>query len=115
MTSIFSKIINREAPAEILYQDELVTAFKDINPLAPVHILVVPNEEIPTTNDLTEEDEQLAGRMVRIAAVLAIQEGIAEDGYRLIINCNRHGGQIVHHLHLHLIGGNPLGPIANRR
>jgi histidine triad (HIT) family protein len=115
MTSIFSKIINREAPAEILYQDELVTAFRDINPLAPVHILVVPNEEIPTTNDLTEEDERLAGRMVRIAAVLASQEGIAEDGYRLIINCNRHGGQIVRHLHLHLIGGSPLGPMVMRR
>jgi len=115
MTSIFSKIINREAPAEILYQDELVTAFRDINPLAPVHILVVPNEEIPTTNDLKEEDERLAGRMVRIAAVLASQEGIAEDGYRLIINCNRHGGQIVHHLHLHLIGGNPLGTMVMRR
>jgi histidine triad (HIT) family protein len=115
MTSIFSKIINREAPAEILYQDELVTAFRDINPLAPVHILVVPNEEIPTTNDLTEEDERLAGRMVRIAAVLASQEGIAEDGYRLIINCNRHGGQIVRHLHLHLIGGSLLGPMVMRR
>ena len=111
MPSIFSKIINREAPAEILYQDELVTAFRDINPLAPVHILVVPNAEIRTSNDLTEEDERLAGRMVRIAALLASQEGIAEDGYRLIINCNPHGGQIVYHLHLHLIGGNPLGPM----
>jgi len=112
MTSLFSKIINGEAPAEILYQDELVTAFRDINPQAPVHILVVPNVEIRTSNDLTEQDEQLAGRMVRIATILARKEGIAEDGYRLIINCNRHGGQVIYHLHLHLLGGNPLGPMV---
>jgi len=112
MTSIFSKIINGEAPAEILYQDELVTAFRDINPQAPVHILVVPNVEIRTSNDLTVQDEQLVGRMVRIAATLAREEGIAEDGYRLIINCNRHGGQVIYHLHLHLLGGNPLGPMV---
>lgn len=112
MTSLFSKIINGEAPAEILYQDELVTAFRDINPQAPVHILVVPNVEIRTSNDLTEQDEQLAGRMVRIAAILAREEGIAEDGYRLIINCNQHGGQVIYHLHLHLLGGNPLGPMV---
>ena len=112
MTSPFSKIINGEAPTEILYQDELVTAFRDINPQAPVHILVVPNVEIRTSNDLTVQDEQLAGRMVRIAAMLAREEGIAEDGYRLIINCNRHGGQVIYHLHLHLLGGNPLGPMV---
>jgi len=112
MTSPFSKIINGEAPAEILYQDELVTAFRDINPQAPVHILVVPNVEIRTSNDLTVQDEQLVGRMVRIAATLAREEGIAEDGYRLIINCNRHGGQVIYHLHLHLLGGNPLGPMV---
>ena len=112
MTSPFSKIINGEAPTEILYQDELVTAFRDINPQAPVHILVVPNVEIRTPNDLTVQDEQLAGRMVRIAAMLAREEGIAEDGYRLIINCNRHGGQVIYHLHLHLLGGNPLGPMV---
>jgi len=112
MTSLFSKIINGEAPAEILYQDELVTAFRDINPQAPVHILVVPNVEIRTSNDLTVQDEQLVGRMVRIAATLAREEGIAEDGYRLIINCNRHGGQVIYHLHLHLLGGNPLGPMV---
>jgi histidine triad (HIT) family protein len=114
MTTIFSKIIQGEIPADIVYQDEMVTAFRDINPAAPIHILIVPNEEIPTANDLTAEDEQLAGHMLLTAAKLAAREGIAEDGYRLIINCNRHGGQEVFHLHLHLIGGRPLGPMVAR-
>lgn len=114
MATIFSKIVLGESPAEILYQDELVTAFKDINPLAPVHILIIPNEEIATVNDLDDKDELIAGRMVLVAGKLAGQLGIAEDGYRLIINCNRHGGQHVYHLHLHLIGGRPLGPMLLR-
>jgi histidine triad (HIT) family protein len=114
MATIFSRIISRESPAEILYQDEKVTAFRDINPVAPVHILIVPNREIATANDLQEEDESLAGRMLLVAAKLAAEEGIAEGGYRLIINCNEHGGQVIYHLHLHLIGGRPLGPMVNR-
>ena len=114
MATIFSKIIGRESPAEILYQDDKVTAFRDINPAAPVHILIVPNREIATVNDLQEEDESLAGRMLLVAAKLAAEEGIAEDGYRLIINCNQHGGQVIYHLHLHLIGGRALGPMVNR-
>lgn len=114
MTTVFSKIVSGESPTEILYQDELVTAFKDINPAAPVHILIVPNREIATVNDLRAEDEPVAGRMMIVAARLAREAGIAQDGYRLIINCNRHGGQVVYHLHLHLIGGRPLGPMILR-
>jgi histidine triad (HIT) family protein len=80
-----------------------------------VHILIVPNKVIATVNDLTEEDEQIAGRMLLVAKKVAEQEGIAEDGYRLIINCNEHGGQEVLHLHMHLLGGRPLGPMVARR
>lgn len=114
MTTIFSKIIRGESPADIVYQDELVTAFRDIRPAAPVHILIVPNKIIPTVNDLQDADEALAGRMLLVAARLAKQEGIAENGYRLIINCNRHGRQDVYHLHMHLVGGRLLGPMIAR-
>jgi histidine triad (HIT) family protein len=113
--TIFSKIIRKEIPAEILYQDELVTAFRDINPQAPTHILLIPNKLIPTANDVAAEDEVTLGRMITVAAKLAAQEGIAADGYRLMINCNRHGGQEVYHLHMHLLGGRPLGPMLARR
>jgi histidine triad (HIT) family protein len=114
MTSIFSKIIKGEVPADIVYEDDLVTAFRDINPLAPVHILIVPNREIRSVNDLTADEETLAGRMILVAAKVARQEGIDESGYRLVANCNRDGGQVVYHLHLHLIGGRALGPIVTR-
>jgi histidine triad (HIT) family protein len=115
MSTIFAKIIAGEIPADVVYQDELVTAFRDINPQAPTHILIVPNKEIATVNDLTEADEQVAGRLLLVAGKLAAQEGIAADGYRLMINCNQHGGQEVFHLHLHLLGGRPLGPMLARR
>ncbi len=115
MSTIFAKIIAGEIPADVVYQDELVTAFRDINPQAPTHILIVPNKEIATVNDLTEGDEQIAGRLLLVASKLAAQEGIAADGYRLMINCNQHGGQEVFHLHLHLLGGRPLGPMLARR
>ena len=115
MTDLFLKIIRGELPGDILYQDELVTAFRDIHPAASTHILVVPNKYIATVNDLTAEDEQIAGRMLLVAKELAEAEGVAEDGYRLIINCNHHGGQEVYHLHLHLIGGRPLGPMILRQ
>lgn len=114
MSTIFSKIINGEAPADIVYRDERVTAFRDINPAAPTHILVVPNKFIPTVNDLEEADAALVGHMVLVAKQLAAEEGISDQGYRLIINCNRDGGQVVFHLHLHLIGGRPLGPMVRR-
>ncbi len=114
MTTIFAKIIAGEIPADIVYQDELVTAFRDVHPQAPTHILIVPNKEIGTVNDLTAEDEQIAGRLLLVAKKLAADEGIAEDGYRLMINCNAHGGQEVFHLHMHLLGGRPLGPMLRR-
>lgn len=109
--TIFSKIIRREIAAEILYQDELVTAFRDIAPQAPSHILIIPNKLIATTNEVSVEDEPALGRMIRIAAQLAKQEGIDQTGYRLSINCNRDAGQEVYHLHMHLLGGRPLGPL----
>ncbi|MGL5291366.1 MAG: purine nucleoside phosphoramidase [Vibrionaceae bacterium] len=109
--TIFGKIIRKEIPSQLLYQDELVTAFRDITPRAPTHILIVPNKLIATVNDVTAEDEQALGRLFVVASKLAAQEGIAQDGYRLIVNCNRHGGQEVYHLHMHLLGGRPLGGI----
>ena len=111
--TIFSKIIRREIPADIVYQDELVTAFRDISPKAPTHVLIVPNILIPTANDVSGAHEQAMGRMFTVAAKIAKKEGIAEDGYRLIVNCNRHGGQEVYHIHMHLVGGCPLGPMLS--
>lgn len=109
MATIFTKIINRDIPASIVFENDKVIAFKDINPQAPVHILVVPKKEIPTLNDITSEDSEYI-----IAMYLAIKEitkelNISEDGYRIITNCNSHGGQEVFHLHFHLLGGKPLG------
>ena len=112
--TIFSKIIRREIPADILYQDDLVTAFRDINPQAPSHILIIPNKLIPTANDVTPQDEPALGRMLTVAAKIAKDEGIANDGYRLIMNCNAHAGQEVYHIHLHILGGRPLGPMLAR-
>ncbi|NOH81966.1 purine nucleoside phosphoramidase [Vibrio sp. RE86] len=109
--TIFSKIIRKEIPADVVYQDDLVTAFRDINPRAPSHILIIPNTLIPTVNDITDEDELVMGRMFTVARKLAKEEGIDEDGYRLIVNCNSHGGQEVYHIHMHLVGGRPLGPM----
>lgn len=113
--TIFSKIIRREIPSDIVYQDDLVTAFRDINPQAPTHILIVTNKLISTANDVTAADELALGRLFTVAAKIAQAEGIAEDGYRLLVNCNRHGGQEVYHLHMHLLGGRPLGPMLARR
>jgi histidine triad (HIT) family protein len=114
VSTVFSKIIRGEIPSEIVWKDERVTAFRDIRPAAPVHILVVPNEEIPTANDLHDGHESLAGHLLLVARELAAREGIAKSGYRLIINCNEHGGQEIPHLHVHLIGGRPLGPMILR-
>lgn len=108
--TIFGKIIRREIPTEILYQDELVTAFRDISPQAPTHILIVPNQPVPTVDDVTEEDEPALGRMFSVARELAAREGLSQ-GYRLIVNCKEHAGQEVFHLHMHLLGGRPLGPM----
>ena len=112
--TLFSKIVRKEIPADVVYQDDLVTAFRDINPQAPTHLLVVPNRVIPTLDDATADDEAVLGRMLRVAADLARSEGIAEEGYRVMINCRDFGGQEVYHLHLHLLGGRPLGPMLAR-
>ena len=113
--TLFARIVRREIPANIVYQDDLVTAFRDIHPLTPVHVLVVPNRVIPTLADVTPEDGAVLGRMLRVAADIAVTEGIAGDGYRVIINCRDHGGQEIHHVHLHLLGGRPVGPMVTRR
>jgi len=112
--TIFSKIIRREIATELLYQDELVTAFRDIHPRAPTHILIVPNVLIPTVNDVEPQHELALGRMFTVARKLAADAGISEKGYRLIMNCNSHGGQEVYHIHMHLVGGQPLGPMLAR-
>ena len=109
--TLFSKIIRKEISADIVYQDDLVTAFRDISPQAPTHILIVPNKVIPPADDVSGEDEPALGRMFTVAAKLARDEGVAEDGYRLIVNCRDHAGQEVYHLHMHLVGGRPLGPM----
>jgi len=105
---LFCKIIAGEIPSEKVYEDQRVTAFRDINPVAPTHILIVPNEHIASVNELTAEDEALVGHLFTTAKALAQQEGIAESGYRLIINTGPDGGQEVYHLHLHLIGGHKM-------
>ncbi len=112
--TIFGKIVRGEAPADIVFQDDRVTAFRDITPQAPTHILIVPNKAIATVNDVKPEDEETLGHMFVVAARLAEEEGIADDGYRLIVNCNRDGGQIVFHLHMHLLGGRPIGRMVAR-
>ncbi len=115
MPTIFSKIIAREIPAEIVYQDDRVTAFKDIRPAAPVHILIVPNKEIATVDDVTVEDEALLGHLFVVARQVARDLGISERGYRLLVNCKADGGQEVFHLHMHLLGGRNLGPMLAKR
>ena len=112
--TIFARIIQGEIPADIVYQDDLVTAFRDIAPQAPVHILIVPNAAIATAQDVQAPDELALGRMFTVAARLAAEEGIAERGYRLIVNCKEDGGQEVMHLHMHLLGGKALGPMLPR-
>jgi histidine triad (HIT) family protein len=103
--TIFGKIIKKEIPAEIVYEDDEVLAFKDIAPQAPVHILIIPKKEIPTSNDIADEDAPLIGKLFVVAKKLARDFGVAESGYRLVINCNKDAGQAVYHLHLHLLGG----------
>ena len=112
--TIFARIIAREIPADIVYSDDWVTAFRDIDPLAPVHILIVPNKAIATVNDIDDADAELIGRLLLVARDIAKQEGIAASGYRLVINCNEDGGQEVFHLHMHLIGGRYLGRTVTR-
>ncbi|MEX1236727.1 MAG: histidine triad nucleotide-binding protein [Pseudomonadales bacterium] len=105
---LFCKIVNGDIPAETVYEDELVIAFKDINPQAPVHTLVVPRKHISTINELKAQDKSLVGHMIITAQKLAQENGIEEAGFRLVMNCNSEGGQTVFHIHLHLLGGRQL-------
>lgn len=105
---LFLKIINREIPADIVYETEEILAFRDISPKAPVHILIIPKEHIPTINDIESGHANVIGKMFLVAGELAKKEGIAEDGYRLVMNCNSAGGQAVYHIHLHLLGGRQM-------
>ena len=108
MSTIFSKIINKEIPAEIVYENDELLAFNDINPQAPVHILIIPKKEIKTLNDIKSEDQEIMGKMMFLAKGLAKENNIDKSGYRTIFNCNDDGGQTVFHIHLHLIGGRSL-------
>ena len=108
MSTIFTKIINREIPADIIYEDDEILAFNDINPQAPVHILIIPKKEIKTINDIHSKDTAIIGKLFLIAKKIAKQVNISEDGYRLVMNCNEYGGQSVYHIHLHLMGGRKL-------
>lgn len=112
--TIFGKIIRGEIDADIVYRDELVTAFRDVNPKAPTHVLIVPNDPIPTVVDVEAAHEPALGRMFTAARKIAEDEGVAEDGFRLIVNTRDHGGQEVYHLHMHLLGGRPLGSMLAR-
>lgn len=110
---IFCQIVSGQQPADKVYQDEWVTAFRDIHPLAPTHILIIPNKHVTNTNDLTADHAAMAGRMLTVVPELAEKEGIAESGYRLIMNTGPDGNQVVMHMHMHLIGGqrmkHPMG------
>ena len=108
MSTIFSKIINKEIHADILFENDKILAFRDISPQAPVHFLVIPKKEIRTINDINEEDKSLIGELFMIAKEIAKKEGISEKCYRTIFNCNEYGGQTVYHIHLHVLGGRQL-------
>lgn len=106
--TIFAKIARKEIPAQILYQDDDVTAFKDVNPAAPVHVLIIPNKIIPTLNDATADDQRVLGKLILVAQQLAKDLGVDKSGFRLVINTNSDAGQSVYHVHLHLLGGRKL-------
>ncbi|NTS75915.1 histidine triad nucleotide-binding protein [Catenovulum sp. SM1970] len=107
--TIFDKIINKEIPADIVYEDDMALAFKDINPQAPTHLLIIPKTQIATINDVSTDNAHLVGHLYVVAAKIAKEQGFADDGYRVVMNCNEHGGQTVYHIHLHLLAGKPLG------
>jgi histidine triad (HIT) family protein len=108
MDCIFCQIASGKIPSDTVYQDQEIVAFRDINPKAPVHILIIPKKHIASLDQLSQSDTALVGRMVALASRLAKDEGVAEKGYRLAINCGKEGGQLVPHLHMHLLGGRQL-------
>ncbi|MBE0426810.1 MAG: histidine triad nucleotide-binding protein [Nitrospirae bacterium] len=105
MTCIFCEIIQKKRPAKIIYEDELVVAFNDMNPQAPVHVLVIPKKHIPTLLDIKDEDKVLLGYLFQIANKIAKDKGVSGRGFRLVINCNPESGQTIYHVHLHILGG----------
>ncbi|MFD0958631.1 histidine triad nucleotide-binding protein [Paenibacillus chungangensis] len=111
MDCIFCKIVEGSIPSSKVYENDSVVAFHDIQPAAPVHILIIPKKHIATMNDVAPEDHGLIGDIFAAARHIAQELGIAEDGYRLVNNVNSHGGQVVYHLHVHLLGGKKLGPL----
>ena len=113
--TIFHRIMRREIPADIVYEDEHLIAFRDIAPQAPVHVLFVPKTDIATLNDVAPSQAEVVGRLAVAAADYAKREGFAEDGYRVVINCNDNGGQTVFQVHLHLLAGAPLGRFGTPR
>jgi histidine triad (HIT) family protein len=108
MDCIFCQIASGKIPSDIVYQDKEIIAFRDINPKAPVHILIIPKKHVASLDQLSQSDTALVGRMVAVASRLAKDEGVAEKGYRLVINCGKEGGQLVPHLHMHFLGGRQL-------
>lgn len=105
---LFCRIVSGDIPSTLVYQDERVVAFKDINPQAPTHVLIIPRRHIATLNDLSPEDDAIVGEVVRRAAAIAADAGLSEPGYRTVFNCNAGAGQTVFHIHLHLLGGRPM-------
>ena len=109
MDCLFCKILDREIPVEVVYEDDQVLAFRDINPQAPFHCLIIPRKHIATLNDIADADQALVGHMIQAAGTIAKQQGFDQNGFRTVFNCNTHGGQTVYHIHLHLLGGKPMG------
>jgi histidine triad (HIT) family protein len=108
MSCLFCDIVEQRIDSDKIYEDEKIIAFHDIAPQAPTHIIIIPRQHIATLNDVTSEQSALVGHMIHIASSLAKQQGLTEDGYRLVMNCNAQGGQTVFHIHLHLLGGRPM-------
>ena len=105
---LFLKIVSREIPADIVYENDDVLAFRDVNPQAPLHVLIIPKTRIPTINDMQQQDAELFGKLFLAAKEIAAEEGVSEEGYRVVMNCNSAAGQTVFHVHLHLLGGRGL-------
>jgi histidine triad (HIT) family protein len=106
---LFCKILSGDIPADIIHESEATIAFRDINPKAPTHVLIIPRKHIATINDITEDEHEIVGNLYSSAQAIASAEGIAEEGYRVVMNCNEAAGQTVFHIHLHLLGGRALG------
>ncbi|MFV9615842.1 MAG: histidine triad nucleotide-binding protein [Gammaproteobacteria bacterium] len=105
---LFCKILEGKIPADIVFENDDVLAFRDVNPQAPTHILIIPRKHISTTNDLSETHELLMGRLFSVAKIIAAQEGVSDDGYRMVVNCNEKAGQTVFHIHMHLLAGRSM-------